>query len=159
MGQYRPSRAIEASIIDYIIQELIGNWDNVAVEKSFARIYSINLPSICIRLSDTTHTNVEVGSTATYRTPLVLIDLFCENDGQRLDLKDFLVETLKGGLPYYNYTIAGGKVINKVQDGRIRVISISDTPIDLGVDKDKLDPRDRYRHILTLSVSLGKVES
>ena len=158
MGQYRHSRAIEASIIDYIEQELIGNWENVAVEKTFAKIYKISLPSICIRLSDTTHPKVELGSTATTRTPLILIDLFCDNDGQRLDLKDFLVEILKGGLPYYKYTIAGGQVTNKVQDGRIRIISIADTPIDLGIDKDKLELRDRYRHLLTLSISLGKVE-
>lgn len=159
MGQYRHSRAIEASIMDYITQELIGNWTNVAVEKTFAKIYSISLPSICIRLSDTIHTTAEVGSTATIRTPLVLIDLFCDNDGQRLDLKDFLVEKLKAGLPYYDYTITNSVVSNKVQNGRIRIISISDTPIDLGIDKDKLDPRDRYRHLLTLSVSLSKVEA
>ena len=158
MGQYRTSRNIEASIIDYLKPLFNADWGTDKVEKTFAEIRAIGLPSICVRVSDTTYGAVEIGNTATVRTPLVLIDIFTSSDGMRLDIKDWLIKKLKVGMPYYNYTITNGVVSNKTQDGRIRVISITDAGIDLGIDKNKLDIHDRFRHILTLSISLGKVE-
>jgi hypothetical protein len=159
MSTYRISRNIEASIIDYIKDELFnGGFRNINVEKTFARVYSIQLPTICVRLSDTTHTKVELGTETTFRTPLILIDIFATDDGLRLDLKDFLISKLKSGMNYYEYTISVGQVANKNQNGRIRVLTISDTPVNFDIDKSRLDEHDRYRHLLTLSISLGKVE-
>lgn len=159
MGQYRISRNIEASLIDYIKEELSNaSWNNVTVEKSYARVYDIELPIICVRLSDTTHDKAEIGSESTRRTPLVLLDVFAKDDGGRLDLKDFLVSILKAGCPYYEYTISNGQVQSKTQNGRIRVVTIADTGVDLGVDKSNLDVHDRYRHLLTLTLSLGRLE-
>ncbi len=165
MGKYRYSRNIEASIIDYLEEQLAEDWANISIEKTFARIYDIPLnpklksAGICVRCGLTVHNRAETGSTATVRNPQILIDLFCISDGQRLDLKDYLITKLKVGMPYYDYTIVKGQVTDKTQDGRIRVISISDVPVNFAIDKDKLDIHDRYRHILTLSVSLGKVEA
>lgn len=158
MSQYRISRNIEASIIDYIKDQLSEDWNNINVEKTFARIYSLELPSVCIRCGVTTHEKAEIGADSTTRNPQVLLDVFCTSDGQRLDLKDFLVEKIKSGIPYYIYTIINGQIQNKVQDGRIRVLDIDDTPINFDTDKNALDVHDRYRHLLTLSISLGKIE-
>jgi len=159
MGVYRPSRNIEASIIEFIREELAGDWTNINVEKTFARIYDLKLPSICIRVGTTAHEKAEIGADSTTRTPQVLIDIFCTSDGQRLDLKDFLIEKLKSGLPYYNYTIVNGQIQSKVQDGRIRVLTIDDAPVNFEADRDALDVHDRHRHALTLGVSLGRVET
>ena len=160
MGVYRISRNLEASLIDYIKEELISaSWNNVSTEKSFAKIYDISLPSICVRLSDTTHDHAEVGTDATIRTPLIILDIFAKDDGGRLDIKDFLVSILKSGCPYYEYTITNGAIQSKVQNGNIRVINITDTVVNLGIDKADLDVHDRYRHNLALSVSLGRVEA
>lgn len=158
MGMYRISRNIEASIIDYIKDQLIGNWTGVNVEKTFSRIYKIELPSICIRCGVTTHEKAEIGADSTTRNPQVLLDIFCSDDGQRLDLKDFLIEKIKSGIPYYIYTIVSGQIQSKVQDGRIRVLDIDDTPINFDIDKNALDVHDRFRHLLTLSINLGKIE-
>lgn len=159
MGQYRTSRSFEASIIDYIRDELNGNWSGISVEKTFAKIYTISVPSVCVRLGTTTHEKVEIGTNATLRLPLIWIDLFCKEDGQRLDLKDFLIEILKNGIPYYEYTVTNGQVTNKTLTGRINIINIDDTPIDFDTQKNLLDVHDRHRHLLTLEVSLGKVEA
>ncbi len=156
---YRISRNLEASIIDYIRTEITGAWSNIGIEKTFARNYDIELPSICIRVGVTTHEKVEIGADATIRTPIVLLDIFATSDGQRLDIKDFLIEKLKSGLPYYDYIISNGTITSKTANGRIRVLDIDDTPIDFDADKETLDVRDRYRHLLTLSISLGRVES
>ncbi len=156
---YRISRNLEASIIDYLSTEISGQWSNVHVEKSFARIYAIDLPSILVRVGTTVHEKVELGEDSTVRTPQMLIDIFATSDGQRLDIKDFLIDKLKAGMPYYDYTITNGAVSGKVENGRIRVLNIEDTPIDFDADKDTTDVHDRFRHLLTLSISLGRVES
>jgi len=156
---YRQSRNIEASLIDYLTTELSASWTGISIEKSFSRIYDISLPSVCIRVGDTSHTKAEVGSEATTRTVQVFIDIFASSDGQRLDIKDFIIEKIKGGCIYYDYIISGGSVQSKTSNGRIRVIDIDDSGVNFDTDKDKLDSHDRYRSLITLSISLGRVEA
>ena len=159
MGTYNLSRGIEASIIDYITARLVaGGWTGINVEKSFRRVYDQPLPCICVRCGVTEHEKVEIGANSTTRTPQVLIDIFAENDGQRLDLKDFLIDELKGGMTYYTYVISSGSIQSKTEDGRISVRTISDDPLNFDLDKNVLDVHDRYRHLLTFGISLGKVE-
>lgn len=154
---YRISRNLEASLIDYIREELEdAGWADITVEKIIPT--DISLPTICVRLSDTAHNYAELGSNATMRTPLVLIDIFGSNDGNRLDLKDFLISILKGGCPYYEYTIVNN-VASKTQNGRITVTNIADTPVDLNVPKSDLDLSDRWRHLLSITIDLERVES
>ena len=156
---YRQSRNIEASLIDYLTTELSASWTNINVAKTFAEIYSISTPSVCIRVGNTDHTRAEVGDDATIRRSQVLIDIFASSDGQRLDLKDFIVEKIKGGCIYYDYIIAGGVITSKVANGRIRVFIMSEEGIDFNTEKSTLDPHDRYRHLITLEISLGRVEA
>ena len=157
-GEYRISRNIEASLIQYIETQLAGDWSNVTVEKSFARTYDLNLPVVCIRCGITDHVKVAIGDDSTIRTVDVMVDIFATSDGQKLDIKDFLIERLKGGFPYYEYTITNGEIQDKTQNGRIRILDMGDNSVNFDSDKDDLHVHDRYRHILTLSVSLGKVE-
>jgi len=165
MGIYRTSRNVEASIIQHIEQEVVSaGWSNITVEKTFTRVYDIPVDTfqkqgaICVRLEDTEHQQAEIGETSTRRLPFVLIDVFATSDGQRLDLKDFLVSVLKKGFPFFEYEVNGGTIVDKTRNGRVRVNSIDDTPVSLGIDKSSLSVHDRYRHLLTLELSLGRVE-
>jgi len=156
---YRISRNLEASIIDYIEEQLvIDNWSDINVVKTFARVSGLNLPAICIRCGETDHRKAQLGDDSTFRTASVLIDIFGINDGNRLDLKDWLIGAVKRGMPYYDYTVVGGEVTSKIPNGRIRVQDIIDTPINFDVDKNILQPPDRFRHLITIAVSIGKVE-
>lgn len=166
MGTYRQSRNIEATLIDFITNKLscVG-WSGISVEKTFKRVYDIPLDqfsktgAICIRLSSTTHEFVETGSSSTRRIPLVLVDIFATDDGLRLDLKDYLISILKNGMPYYEYNTGSGSVKDKVQNGRLRIMDLQDEPVNFGVDKSELEVHDRYRHLITLTIRTGKVES
>ena len=159
MGAYQASRNIEASIIDYVKEQLVvGSWTNVQVEKAYAKINQNNLPGIWIHLTNTSYRKVQIGDNSVYRVPLVLIEIYGTSDGMREDLKDFLVLKFLDGCPYYNYTIQNGAVQSKVQDGRIKVNNIDDSIVNLGIDKNELDIIDRYRHLISLQVELGKVE-
>lgn len=157
---YRISRNIEASLIDYLKAQLLTDgWTNINVEKTFARVYNVEVPIICLRLSDTTHEHAEIGSNATYRIPLIFIDIFGSSDGNRLDLKDYLVSILKNNISYYEYTIVNGQVQSKNQNGSISILEIRDVPINFDTNKSDLDVRDRYRHLLQLTIDLGRLET
>ena len=164
MALYRQSRNIEASIIDYLTTNLASAFSGTTVEKTFKRVYGIPVDTfnktgvVCVRLSETVHELVQIGDNSTQRLPLILIDIFAPNDGIRLDLKDYLVSILRSGIPYYEYEVSGNSITNKTQNGRIRVITIRDTEVNLGINKSLLDVHDRYRHLLSLNVSLGKIE-
>ena len=165
MGLYRPSRNLEASTIERIETILRENhYSNVTVEKTFSRVYNTTLNPdegnaiICIRCGDTDHDRIEIGSNSTTRKPLILIDLFCTSDGQRLDLKDLLISELKNGYDYYGYTIDNGKVQERDLKGRI-IVTIADTPINFGItDKTTLDIHDKYRHLISLDTELNLIE-
>jgi hypothetical protein len=159
MGTYRISRNLEASIIEFIRDELTGSWSDVNVEKTFSRVYEIDLPVILVRCGTATHEKAEIGENSTRRTSSILIDIFADHDGQRLDLKDWLISVVKDGFPYYEYEIVNGQIDSKTQTGKIRVQEITDNPIDFDTPKDNLEPHDRYRHLITLEVTLGQVEA
>lgn len=158
MGLYRISRNIEASFVDYLKENLQIDWNINRVEKTFSRIYAIELPSVCIRVGDTIHTKAQIGDDSTIRDVHVLIDIFASSDGQRLDMKDYIIKKIKNGLDYYEYEIETGQVKHKDKNGRIRVLTIDETLINFGTDKSDLDVHDRYRHLIDLTISLGKIE-
>ena len=159
MGTYRQSRNIEASIVDALTANFVADWSGVNVEKTFARIYEISLPSVCIRTGTTAHDFVEIGDNNTWRKVQLLIDVFATSDGQKLDLVDYIVSKIKDGFIYYDYVITNGAVASKTANGRIRVMSIDVTPIDFDEEKNTLDVHDRFRALITAEISLGKVEA
>ena len=156
---YRAFRNIEASIIDKLKANLAVDWSDVNIEKTFARIYNLSLPSICVRCGTTSHDKAELGSSATIRKTQVLIDVFATSDGLKLDLLDYLVDKIKAGFPYYEYAIANGAVQTKTLNGRIRVLDIDVTHVNFDQDRDKLDLHDKYRGLITLNIGLGRLES
>jgi hypothetical protein len=159
---YGVSRNIEASTIDFITEELeSSSFENVTVEKAFSKITDGTLPAVCIRLGDTFYRRGETGSNLIVRKPLLLIDIFAKSDGQRIDLKDFIISKLKGGWKYYRMKVENGEVIEKIEDGRIyieRMIDVIDRELFVE-NRDEVDPIDRYRHLISISVTTGKMES
>jgi len=156
---YRISRNIEASFVDFLKTEFLADWGSENVEVAFARIYEIDLPSILVQVGTSDHNRVELGSSSTLRNTQVLLNVFTKSEGMQRDIKDWLITKIKSGIPYYNFTISGGVVTSKIADGRLRVLNIEDTPINFDTDRDKLDRHDRFRWLITLQVSRGKLET
>ncbi len=159
MGAYRQSRNFEISTKDYIETQLNIAFPNPTINtyRGWEEVSGNNVPCVTVRLGETTHPRVGVGSFATRRELTLLIDIFATGDGQRLDVKDFLISILKKSWDYEEYTITGG-ASSSVTNGKITCIGISDTEVNLGIDKDELDKADRYRHLITIQVTNGKVE-
>lgn len=166
MTIYDISRNIEVSFIEYLRSQLTNaGWINIAVEKTFQLVYDIPVDSfsqsgaICVRIEDTNHLPVQIGDNSTRRLAFIFIDIFASSDGQRMDLKDFLISILKNGLILNEYTVEGDAITNRTPTGRIAVTHIEDTAVNFRVDKSSLEIHDRYRHLLTLTVSIGRVEA
>ena len=163
MPKYRQSRNIEASLIDYIKTKLDEDgWQDINVTLSFSKVYDLKLPVICVKVSTTTYSSIELGSNSLLRKPLILINIFGSSESNKLDLKDWLISILKNGFDYYEYTIEkdqdGARVISKIKSGYLSVNSILETDINLGEDKTNLDEHDRYRMQLSLRTTLNVLE-
>jgi len=164
MALYRISRNIEKSTIDRINTILAeNNWLGIAVEKTFARIYEISCPSVCIRTGETAHKFIEVGTDATQREVQIFIDIFASNEGQMLDLKDTLVECLKHGWDYFEYNVkreAGQDAVydSKARCGRLGIVSFTEAPVNFNIPKSDLDIHDRHRWLITITAKYSKVE-
>jgi len=156
---YRVSRNIEASFIDQLTTNFDADWSGINTTKSFAKVYEMELPAVCVRCGVTSHDRAQLGDNSTIRTAQVLLDFFCTSDGQKLDLLDYTVGKIKGGLIYYNYEIENGIVKTKTADGRIRIMDIDITHINFEVDRNTLDKHDRFRALITLEVRLSFLEA
>ena len=165
MGFYRPSRNLELSLIRFLTEYFANeNWTNVSIEKTFNRAYSQAMKMdtgaavVCVRCSSTNRKRFELGNDNLLRSQLILIDVFATSDGQRMDLVDFIIDTIKCGFPYLEVQTEKAQVMSEIENGRVTINSIDDAPVNFNTDKSSLDLQDRFRHIINLNVSTGKVE-
>ena len=159
---YRPSRNIVATLIDYFTTEIDLAWSNIEVVNSFADAQSIDIipqkAVVCIRVLDTDYLEVEIGSELRYRKIFVVIDIYASGEGQRLDLKDFIISKLVT-MTYYEYVITSGVVSSKTATGKLILPSdIKDNIVNTNVDKASLPIQEQNRHRITAKLKLNKVE-
>ena len=146
---YRISRNCEASLIDRITADLVTDgWTGIRVEKSFTQVYEGALPCICINALEIRQNKLEIGSKTDLKYFTINIRIFAQNDGQRLDLSDWLSEKLEDDTNYYAYTITSGIVASKVLTGRIVITRWFDNRKEL-INTEVLEKEDRYRHLLS----------
>ncbi len=160
MGAYRITRNIEISTKDFISTNLNIDWSNptINVYRSWGEVSGNNLPCVTVRSGTPTHNRVEVGSFSTRRETLLLIDVFAKNEGQLLDLVDYLVDKLKKSWTYKEITVTDG-VSSSVDNGLVTCLTITPTPVSLNINKSELDKVDRHRYLISISCTTNKVES
>jgi hypothetical protein len=148
MGQYRQSRAIEASLIDWMTEELANaNW-TVRVEKSFAEVYKGELPCICINVASVDPTRLEIGSKTNLKYYEIYIRIFAKSDGMRLDLADFITDLLEDDIDYYSYIITDGIITSKTLLGKIVVLNFLRNEKELS-NTENLESEDKYRQLIS----------
>lgn len=146
---YRISRNIEASLIDRITADLATDgWTGIYVEKSSAEIYGGHFPAFLVNAQEIRPEHLEIGSKTHLKYFTVYIRIFAQNDGQRLDLSDWLFDKLEDDTDYYSYTITNGEVSEKVLTGRIVITRWLDNRKEL-TNTENLEKEDRYRHLLS----------
>lgn len=149
---YRINRNIEASLIDRITADLISDgWTGIYVEKTSAEIYKGHFPAILVNAQETRPEHLEVGSKTYLKYFTIYIRIFARNDGQRLDLSDWLLEKLEDDINYYIYIITNGMVSGKNLSGRIVLTRWLENRKEL-INIETLEEEDRYRHLLAFEV-------
>lgn len=151
---FRPTRNVELSTLYYIETNLNADWPGITTLKTFADVYAkdVNLPIVCVRLDDTATTLVEVGSTTLDNRYLIIVDLFCRSDGQRLDLADYLKDKLRLGWIHYDHSHVSGDntSLSRIANGRDSVTEwVTDSKINIG---ETVDTKDKFRHNISVRV-------
>jgi len=147
---YRISRNIEASLIDWLTEELNdAGWTDIRITKVFAEVYKGTLPCILIEQDPEDETRLEIGSKVWLKNFFINIRIFATSDGQRLDLKDFITDLLEDDINFYEYVITNGEVFQKTLTGRIVVLKIIRNEKELK-NTQVLEKEDRYRNIISI---------
>lgn len=152
MGYFRQTRNIELSTIYYLTTQINANWTDVNVVKSFSQIAEKSVPVVCIRLLDNNPYRREVGSNTLENRYGIIIDIFAKSDGQRLDLADFIIETIKDGWVYYEFSQESGdpETLEKTANGKVKMVKITrNSKLDFG---DNVTSVDRFRHLISFIV-------
>ena len=151
---YREKRNIEASYVDKILSWLTeDSWSGISVVKSRTEAYE-KIPSICVEVSNHSPVLKEIGNYKNIRYFTVNIRIFADNDGQRLDLSDWLFYKLEEtNINYYIYTITNGAVSSKILSGKLRINRWIDDGKELTNTED-VDRKDKFRHILRFEVNI-----
>jgi|WetSurSiteA1Bulk_404760.scaffolds.fasta_scaffold72443_2 hypothetical protein len=146
------TRNIELSVIQHIEDAITTSWTNIPVVKAFLQAYDYPVPVICVRMDSTDTFRLEIGDNALRQQHSFICDIFAKSDGQRLDLADFIVNTVKDGFIYNEYTKNSGdnQTLIATPNGRIVFLKFMDNSrIDFGEDAVE---HDKFRHIIRFKV-------
>ena len=162
MATYRLSRNTERSIIDFLTEELNNEWNDpinlehhIYVEKAFSQIHDGKFPAILVNVTNRPDKRREISSSSLMKFINLELRIFAEDDGQRLDLADWLLEKIIPGIEYYEYMITQGQIFEKVLKGRIVILEIVSNRKEL-VNLEGLAKEDRFRHLLSLRCRISK---
>ncbi len=156
MGQYRISRNIEASLLDFISAALItGGWSGITVLKGFPQDYKGKSPFIGVEALEIHPVKLEIGSSTNIKYFTIKIRIIAKSDGQRLDLVDYFTDLLEDDVDYYEYTIVNGVVSTKTLAGRIVITKWNENRKELQNTQD-LETEDRYRQVFVFETIVAE---
>jgi hypothetical protein len=121
-------------------------WTGITTSKGFPQDYKGKAPFIGVEALELTPKKLEIGSKTHLKYFTVKIRIIAKNDGQRLDLSDWLFEKLEDDINYYVYTITNGAVSAKVLTGRIVITRWNENRKELQ-NTENLESEDRYRQV------------
>ena len=147
----RESRNVELSTLYYLETEFAANWTGVNIVKSFALVEQTDTPVVCIENESKTHVTREIGDTALNHTHVIIINIFADSSAQRMDLADFVLDKIRTGYTYYQWSYDEDKNYEKVAESYLRLKAvITDTKLP---QFDTMHKKERFRHELSFTVS------
>ena len=151
---------ITERVILSLIKFLENNNDTLGA-KSINRITpkEKDLPAIIIREGTSSYKDIEIGSRLYKRQITLYIEIFANNDAERLTLKDKVISLLrKNSIPIYDISAGEGEYVFGEPTDYMNVIDMTDYRIRLGEDLANLDLIDRHRHLINVTFDIGKIE-
>ena len=141
--------------------KFLENNNDILGAKSINRITpkEKDLPAIIIREGTSSYRDIEIGSRFYKRQITLYIEIFANNDAERLTLKDKVISLLrKNSIPIYDISAGEGEYVFGEPTDYMNVIDMTDYRIRLGEDLANLDLIDRYRHLINVTFDIGKIE-
>jgi hypothetical protein len=152
MSSFRSARNVQLSIIDYLTTEINNAWSNITTVKSFVKAYKSSLPVVCIEMPSFPPERREIGSVEVIYDYTIAINIFAKSEGQKLDLAEFIVDKLKDGCTYYEFSQTSGdpETLSKVDSGLLHVsYFINNNSLDFGDDAHEYD---HHRWVILVSM-------
>lgn len=151
MAQYREAHNILESTIEYLETNINNDWSNINIVYAFRDAYKVDLPVVCIALSDFEPEYEEIGSTRIIKKYIIDIDVFCTSHSFRLDMTDYLVDKLKDGYPYKEFDLnSGSRTLTGTAVGRVKIEEwVDNTLVDIG---ETYHQNDKYRQLISILV-------
>jgi len=150
-------RNLENSLCDFLNAQAItdgatsinGDTISTRVGRKFENDWS--LPCISIYVDSETAPRLEIGSNVRQDSQLMVIDIFATNEGERLDIANWVVNSINNGFPYYTYyfNASDPETPTKVAGRLTHIDFISNNRVNLGQTVDEID---NHRHKITVNV-------
>jgi hypothetical protein len=142
LKEFLDNRIIEDSVTD-----IKGNLIPIRIGRREENDWSI--PCITFYFESETAPRLEIGSNKRDDNQLIIIDIYASDEGERLDLTKWLVDTINDGFRYYSYA---SDSINrehpaKVEGGWVNVDFLTNIRINLG---QNIDPIDAHRQRISI---------
>lgn len=119
----------------------------------FGGAYKEDLPVVSVELLDVDNRRQEIGNTTIWSEYTIVINIFASSDPQRLDLSQFILDTLAAGWTYNTYAKATSTTITGTAAGRAFILRhLIDRKVTLGMDVDRYD---LHRHEFEFIVRIG----
>lgn len=138
---WREPSNLKYSLIEFIKSKLAIDSLDIQVVADRSRKESWTLPLIQITFASRLDPRLYLGNNLRDKQPLIICDIRCDENWIPEDIADWLIETLKDGFPYYEFTKDGDNP-TKVQNGNVSVDFLTNQDASQGEDAHLFD---KYR--------------
>lgn len=150
-------RSLENSLKDFLDAEVTSdNVTDIKGTKIPIRIGRKNenswtLPCITLYFESETSPRGFIGSNERLDNELLILDIYATNEGERLDLAEWLKDSLNDGFRYYTYSVNSNNPESptKIAGGLVNVNFLTNGRVNLGQDVNEVDA---HRHRITINV-------
>ena len=152
---------LENSLVDFLTDEFTGKTvflkgANQSIDIRVGNAYQDNWSMPCISIYADTETDDKpfIGNNVLLKSHLMIIDIRATDGGMRSDLKDYLVDIISNGFPYYEYNPNPGEPdeSNKALVGKASIKFISNVPIRNTQDSNYVE---KFRQQITINVTIA----
>lgn len=155
---------LEQSLYDFISTEISdvslqvldnqGKTKNILVKVGNSFDDNWSLPIIQVyHDSNPVMPRLEISSNRRDTRFLLILDIRCENETQRMNIADWVTNIINDGFPFYEYTM-NGVTPSKSQNGNVSFDFVLNQKVNLGEDVSLYD---KYRHRISLSCWISKI--
>ena len=150
---WRTYRNIEASLYDFLTSQATADslvdvhGDSVNFRVGRKNDNDWTLPTISFYFESETRERLEIGSNNRIDLQLIIIDIFAENEVDRLEFAKWVVDTINNGWTYYVYTGQSSGTPTKVASGLVNVNFLTNTRVALGENVSNFDA---HRHRISI---------